>query len=199
MLDFNWAALTAIVASYSSLADGFIGAIVGSLISAAVVLYQTHKMLKAESVTRERDAERKERSLASALLWEIDDFYKLFVRDVLRTLKEASATEPLHVKSPIYRSFIVFEASADKVGLFDPPLVQGVLGYYGNARAYLNTMSDYGQAVELWSANVAGGRIKATTLLSQIKKSSEKMVPLTKTLCELLAVRAGTDYEFEAP
>jgi hypothetical protein len=176
-----------------------IGAVVGSFISGWFILRQTRTVLDEERRRKQEDMERETKAVASALLWEIDDFYKLFVRDVCRTLKADSQTD-FSVKSPTYKTFIVFEALANKVGLLDPHLVQGIIGYYGAARAYVNTMCDYGGALEQFQKTAQPlFRAKATTLLGQIKKSSTRMVPLTQTVCASLAARAGTEYTFDAP
>src|SRR5208337_4718646 len=148
------------------------------------------------------------KSVATALLWEIDDFYKLSIRNVCRALKDASPSElGFYVKPLNFRTFTVFEMTADKVGLFEPPLVQAIVGFYGVTRAYMDTLSDYGQTIEqiqteqrqqpvLKPVTLRG---KAVTLLDQIKKSSTELVPLTRTVCEGLAEQAKVEYTFEAP
>jgi hypothetical protein len=189
----------------SPLAEGLLGAVIGAVIGASItgifILRQTRMLLTEERRLREEERERETKSFAAALLWEIDDFYKLSIRNVCRTLKDVDpSTLAFQGKSATYKSFSVFEASADKVGLFEPSLIQGVTGYYGCARAYLNTMSDYGNAVEQFQATAQPHlRGKSISLLAQIKKSSVEMVPLTKTVCESLAKRAGTEYAFDAP
>jgi hypothetical protein len=185
---------------YLSLAVGFLTAILAAGIGAGAVLLQTRKMLAAESENRKSDAEREIKSLAVSLLAEVDDFYKLFIRDFLRQNKHAGGpSETSRVKSSTYKAFVVFEANSDKVGMFDPPLVQAVVAYYGTVRAYLNTLADLGQAQEQWGAGDPTGRPKAMALFSQTRNGAEKLVPPTKSLCALLAERAGTTYTFEEP
>ena len=189
----------------SPLAEGLfgavVGAIVGSLITGFFILWQTNRLLKEERRSREEERERETKSLAAALLWEIDDFYKLSVRDVCRALKNIEpSTLGFHAKSATYKGFVVFEQNADKIGLFEPALIQAIILYYGVARAYLNTVSDYGQAIrDFQGAGQTHLQGKATSLLAQVKESSVGMVPPTKTVCEMLAVRAGTSYAFDAP
>jgi hypothetical protein len=184
---------------YSSLADGFLGALVGAAIGAAAVLYQTHRMLAAESDNRKSDAEREIKSLAVALLSELDDWYKFYIRDVLRRMRNASPSEGIRIKSATYRAFVVFEANADKIGLFDPETAKAVVGYYGTARAFLNTLSDWGQAHERWESGEPTGRAKAAALFPQVRNAAELMVPVTRFACQLLADRAGMAYTFEEP
>jgi hypothetical protein len=190
----------------SPLAEGLIGAVVGavvgSVITGAFILWQTRRLLKEERDRRKEDEERELKSIVLALLWEIDDFYKLSIRDVCRKLKDTSPSDlGFYVKSPTYKSFTVFEATANKIGLAAPALVQGIVGYYGMARAYLTTTGDYGDALQYYleSGMQSQFRKRAITLLEQIQKSSIEMVPLTRTVCALLAERAETAYTFEAP
>lgn len=173
----------------SALTGGVVGGVVGAVGTAVLVLYRDR-----------RNQERETRSVATALLWEIDDFYKLSIRNVFRALKDKNPADlNFDVKPLNFVSFTVFEATADKVGLFEPVLVQGVVGFYGNVRAYLDTFSDYRDALE----QIRAGRQpnnKAMVLLSQIKGSSESLGPLAKSICELLAARAKMkDYKFDVP
>jgi hypothetical protein len=189
----------------SPLTDGMLGAVIGavlgSFISGWFVLRQTRTLLDAESRRRREERESETKSLAAALLWEIDDFYKLSVRDVCRALKDIEpSTLAFHAKSATYKGFVVFEANADKVGLFEPFLIQAIILYYGVARAYLNTVSDYGQTMrDYQGAMQTHLQSKATSLLAQVKESSAGMATPTKTVCEMLAQRAATPYVFEAP
>jgi hypothetical protein len=185
----------------SPLAEGLFGAIIGAVIAGLFILYQTKTLLAAERSRRENERESETKSVAAALLWEIDDFYKLSVRDVCRALKDVNPKDlGFHVKSATYKPFVVFQALANKVGLFDPPLIAGIIGYYGVSRAYLNTISDYGEALTQYEGAMQSHmRAKPIALLAQIIESSEEMVPLTQTVCGLLAARAGTEYTFNAP
>jgi hypothetical protein len=180
--------------------SALIGAVVGGVITAVAVLYQTRRVLTEQNRHREEELERETKSIATALLWEIDDFYKLSVRNVCRALKNASPSElGFHVKPLNFRTFTVFEATADKVGLYEPALVQGIVGFYGVVRAYLDTLNDYGRTMEQIQAGHNQLHGKAVTLLDQIKKSSEELVPLSLTVCEGLAERAKVKYTFEVP
>jgi hypothetical protein len=136
-----------------------------------------------------------------ALLWEIDDFYKLAIRNVNRALKDATPSElGFYVKPINFMTFIVFETTAGKIGLFEPAMVQGIVGFYGQAKAYLETLSEHRYAME----QIQAGKEheyhgKAVVLLDQIKRSGATFVPFTQTVCESLARRAEADYTFEQP
>ena len=164
-------------------------AVVGGLVaSGLLVLYG------------ELEKSRQRKSLASGLLWEIDDFYKLSIRNINRKLKGANLEElRFDVKPLTFIHFTVYEGSADKVGLFKPGLVQGIVGWYGSARAYLDTIHDYGQTIEQIDSGQHQLHTKAVTLLKQIQGGAETLVPLTRTICEGLAHSAGAEYTFDVP
>lgn len=185
----------------SQIVSALIGAVVGGIISGAAVLYQTRKALTEQDRIRGLEQEREAKSVATALLWEIDDFYKLSVRNVCRALKNVSPSElGFYVKPLNFRTFTVFESTAGKVGLFEPALVQAIVGFYGVTRAYMDTLSDYGHTMELLQVEGRQKHVgKAVTLLDQIKKSSAELVPLSRTVCEGLAARAEVKYTFEVP
>jgi hypothetical protein len=168
-----------------SLLNGLIGTFVG----AALVWFLTWRK------------ERQERkSVAMALLWEIDDFYKLSIRNVIRKMRDSKPDDlKLDVKSLTFVRFAVYQGTADKVGLFEPGLVQGIVGWYGTAGAYLDTIHDYGQTIERMLAGEHQLRKKAVALLTQIKEGAESFVPITQTVCNGLASLAGAKYTFEVP
>ncbi len=172
----------------SHLVDGLIGALLGSIISVVAIYWMT-----------KRAEEREARSVAMALLWEIDNFYKPYIRNIRRALKDKEPNDlRLDAKSLTFSRFTVYEASADKVGLFDPRLVRGVVGWYGSVSAYLDTIHDYGQTIERIDSGQHQLHKKAAELLRQIKVLAESLVPFTKTISEELAKRAKAEYTFDA-
>src|ERR1700694_434765 len=109
----------------SQLVSALIVAVVGGVVGSGMIwLYGS----------LEKKRERK--SAAIALLWETDDFYKLAIRNVCRALRNANPSDlGFHVKPQSFRKFTVFDATADKVGFFDPVLVQALLGFHGEVGA----------------------------------------------------------------
>jgi hypothetical protein len=174
----------------SQIISALIGAAVGAVSTGVLVLY------------RDARKERRElKSVATGLFWEIDGFYKQYIRNVCRALKEKNTAELSFEMKPLdFGIFTVFEATADKVGLFDEPeLVQGIVGFYGTARVYLDTLSDYRRTMDQIQAGQHQQRNKAVTLLNQVKAAAESFVPLANNVCGMLAKRAKLDYTFDAP
>lgn len=179
---------------------GFFGAIVGSLISGFFVWRQTKTLLNGEARRQEDERELEARSIAAALLWEIDDVYKYFVRDVCRYLRDKNLTQiHFNAKSLAFRSFVVYEATAGSVGIFDPDLVKNIVSWYGTASAYLDTIHDYGQALEQVPLGAPHMYGKALLLQGQIRSGAEALVAPTRGVCESLAVRSRTEYQFDPP
>lgn len=175
-----------------------VGAIVGSALTGWVVLRQTRTLLNAESDRRREEQEQETRSVAVALLWEINHFYKVSIRNVNRALRMASPSElGWYVKPQNMLTFTVFESVADKIGLFETDLVHSVVGYYGIAKAYMATFADYRDAMELFQAGRQEAKSKAVTLLDQIKNYAKEFLPLTKAVTEALAERGKVPYTFD--
>jgi hypothetical protein len=83
--------------------DALIIAVVGGVVASGLILLHS-----------ELEKKRERKSVATALLWEIDDFYKLSIRNVCRALKNASPADlGFYVKPLNFRTFTVFEATAD--------------------------------------------------------------------------------------
>jgi hypothetical protein len=164
------------------------GALVGSIITAVVLFYQSWS---------ERNRTRK--AIAIALLWEIDDFYRGNVQKTFRALERASPSDlGYYVRTP-HKGFTIYEASADRIGLFRQETVKGLVVFYTSARAYLNFVDDYGQAMAGITAGEVGLRPRAITLLDYVKRTNSQMIPLIKLVTELLATEAGSRYDFEPP
>jgi hypothetical protein len=164
----------------------FLSAVLGSVITAGAFLYQSRMELR-----------RTKRSIATALLWEIDDFYRANVQTTFRALERAHPSElGYYVRTP-YKGFTVYDATADKVGLFRPETVKGLVLLYTSARAYLNVVDDYGRAVEQVDAGRPELKGRAVVLLDMLKRSTAQIIPLMKLVTELLAKEAGTTYKFE--
>jgi hypothetical protein len=177
-----------------------IGAVVGSIITGGIVLIQTRTLLKAESDRRKEEHERETKSVAVALLWEIDQFYKVSIRNVNRALRMKSPSDlGWYVKPQNMLTFTVFESVADKIGLFETDLVHSVVGYYGIAKAYMATFDDYRDAMESFQSGRQEAKGKAVTLLDQIKNYAREFLPLTKAVTEALAERGKVPYTFDPP
>lgn len=184
----------------NEIVSALIGAVAGSAVTGGAMLYQTRMLLKAERDRRQEENEQETQSVAVALLWEINQFYKVSIQNVNRALRMKSPSELGWYVKPQNLTFTVFESVADKIGLFDTDLVHSVVGYYGIAKAYMATFEDYRDAME----SLRRGDQKATnsiavTLLDQIKNYAKEFVPLTKAVTAALAERGKVPYTFDPP
>jgi hypothetical protein len=172
------------------LTDNFIsaivGALVGSIVTAGVLLYQTWW-----------ERRRTKKAIATALLWEIDEFYKTHVQTTCRALERAIPSDlGFHVRTPV-KAFTVYDTSADKIGLFQATTVKGLVMFYVSARAFLNLVDDYGQAMARVVAGDQTARPMAITLLHYVKQNSLEMVAPIKLVTQLLAKEAGSQFELD--
>jgi len=189
-----------IVAGLIGLIGAIIGAIIGAAITGYFVLAQTSKLLTEENRRSELEQERETKSVATALLWEIDYFYKIYIRNTCRTLATTKTSElRFYVKPLDFVAFPIFDATADKVGLFEPDVVRSIVAFYGSARSYLETLIDYGNSMSKLQGGDVSERSRAVMLLDKIKDISGSLVEPSKGVCQLLAKRTKAEYTFDAP
>jgi hypothetical protein len=165
----------------SGLLIAIIGAVIGAVITAFAILYQTHAEVR-----------RTKRSIAVGLFWEIDDFNRSHIQNTHQALERADPTQlGYYVRTP-YKGFTVYESTADRIGLFPPETVKAIVLFYGSARGYLSVVEDYGQAIERVEAGQSH-RSKAVTLLALLKTLTAQMIPLISKVCELLEKEADSN------
>ena len=174
-----------------------IGAVLGAAITAVATLRQTRTLLVAEASRRKHDLDRELQSIAAALLWEIDNFRNVVILYNYRLVKDADPEQVVawdsnpanHLKRQPFTGFRVFEATAEKVGLFERSLIQAVIGYQGDARDFLNTLNEYARVSEQYRLKQADEKL-LKHMFTLVQKTALEMVPKTDRVCELLQAKA---------
>jgi hypothetical protein len=100
---------------------------------------QFRDQLAAQEETRRAEAARRKKSLATALLFEIWDFYCNHVKPV-PAMEEGSSAQ--HIKF-FYRSFDVWKSNAGQIGELDGDLVKELVHFYDVASEYLGIYDRY--------------------------------------------------------
>lgn len=95
-----------------------------------------------------QEQERQKKAVATAVLFEIDSFYRYFVRDASALLKDIRDNEPFVAKSTSAFSFTAYVGNASNLGQLNQDIVQGIVAFYGCATVLLTTMHDYSEAVK---------------------------------------------------
>jgi len=195
--------------------DGIMTLIAGVIAFIAVIIQirssskQVQNQIKAQSDAEREEREGQKKAVATALLFEIDSFYRLHVRETHESLKRWSpATGDLFVaKSISPQPFPVYNGNASVLGSLDKDLVFGIVGFYGAATQCLSALRDYKMEFERCRYNIAqpgsateaspAPEVMARSLLEQLQKALPRLVNFaflsTKKLCE------AADVEFRAP
>lgn len=167
-----------------------VAAFIGASVALAVVWVQ--RVL--DNRDRRREAERRSRVFATALLFEIDNFYKWWVRELREFLAQWSGQgAPPRIKSVDGASLAVYSTGAAQIGNLPQELVKQIVNWYGFARSFVATLAFY-------SRNYDGGAVgqaRCFNLIEGIKGKLQGMSDLTFCACGLLCEYAKVS--FEAP
>jgi hypothetical protein len=123
--------------------DGIMTLIAGVLAFAAV-----QWQMWDQRRTSRQEQMRQKRAVATAILFEIDSFYRYFVRDASALLKDTRDNEPFVAKSTSAFSFTAYVGNAGNLGQLSQDIVQGIVAFYGCATVLLTTMHDHSEAVK---------------------------------------------------
>lgn len=178
----------------------------GGLLAFIAILVQVHfanqglrTQLLEEKEVRGRERHRRNKATATAILFEIDDFYRTYLRDVLSFLEGRPAdNSPPVIKSAGRNPFPVYEGNTQQLGGLNQQLVETVVHFYGLARAYAMGLEAYSEA--LATIQLAPDSYKLLILKSmvpRIKSECESITPIAFIACRFLCDYTGV--AFEAP
>jgi hypothetical protein len=188
--------------------DGVMTLIAGVLAFAAV---QWQIWDQRRAAHREQD--RQKRAVATALLFEIDGFYRSYLRD---PRKFWAHIDPKKDALPGVRSvgenpFPVYGGNASKIGELENYNVQGIVHFYGEANSYLSMLRDYRNALEAISYLATSLSItqrssegppwlvregEARAHLSRLKQAVPELIKFAWLVCYYLCRDTGTEFKF---
>jgi hypothetical protein len=175
------------------------------------------RQLDAEKNARAEEQERQSKAVAIAILFEIDGFYRLHLREVHRVLEnwdpKNDALFMAKSISAISQPFPVYYGNSGSLGLLEVCLVFSVVNFYSAAAIFVETFNDYkaesgrcGYGTGLTAVPEAMGarvhdartaEVAARHLGEQLKKASPRLIKLTCAAVRKLCERTGT--AFQAP
>lgn len=150
------------------------------------------KQLEAEHNARTDKAEGEKRSVATAMAFEIDSIYRGFVRDVEALFKSADVdgnfVQDLMAKRIETFPFTVYVGCAQLLGGLPPPLVEGIVHFYGGVSVYLMNLNELYVAIQRAQAASLGDRrrIEVNVLVQQVKEESAHLRVLAAEVLEIL-------------
>jgi hypothetical protein len=200
--------------------DGALTLIAGVIAFIAVIIQIASSSKRVQDQIRaQRDAEREEqerqrKGLAIGLLFEIDGFYRSYLRDPRKVFDRVDAGKDNlpGVRSIGENPFPVYVGNASRIGELKDHNVQAVVHFYGEANSFLSIMRDYRNALDILDRGSVfvipltrqgsqdlsrfGWEAQARADLGQMKKALPELVRFAWLVCYHLCMATGTEFEF---
>jgi hypothetical protein len=159
------------------------------------------KQFEAERNARTEEADKQKRAVAKVVLFEINNFYCYYVRDLQAFLKDKDVEncKLYGMKSISSNAFPIYRGNAVTVGVLEDGIVGSIVEFYSGAEVYLGTLRDYRTESERYYRE-GGDEVteeKARAFPKQIKLAGPEITKSVYVLCEKLCKLANV--EFRAP
>jgi hypothetical protein len=152
----------------------------------------------ADKRSRREDLERQKKAIATGLLYEIDNFFRLELEGIEKMISQWNeATDLPPTGMPFRRTtFDVFRGSCPVLGLLGPKSVSAITKFYLMAEAYQSLASDYQRLMDLASTDIRANPY-ATGRAAIKLKELRKIIPATKELATRVTVAVANDCGLE--
>jgi uncharacterized protein YjeT (DUF2065 family) len=183
--------------------DGLMTLVAGIIAFVAVIIqirsssHQVRDQIRAQRDAEQAERERQKKAIATALLFEIDDFYRYHVRGAYDRLdgKARSRELPEVVRIPQSR-FAVYEGNTPRLGELPHDLVEAVVHFYSKAEHLFAMREDYRAERERGPANILLPQgTKAFTLMGHIRDFLPGLTLAAYIACEGLSGFADVKFE----
>jgi hypothetical protein len=166
----------------------------GGLLAFYVIWRQTRhadrglaQQLEQERSVRLEETARRKTSLLKALVFEMDNFYRIYLCVPNKALqdidpKTCSVWQLPPLKTPSEDPFPIYRSSAALVGELEGIEVRNIVRYYGEADSYIRTLREYRLRYEklVFEGSTFAPVNEATrAYLAQIKAAAPEMIRLT--------------------
>ena len=183
--------------------DGLMTLIAGVIAFIAIIIQirssskQVQDQIKAQRDAEREELERQKRSVATAILYEIDNFYLRHLIDRARSFEswkkmEADASSVEMFKVIIGTPSVVFQASAKRLGELGENVSRAVVVSYGASVAYIELVKWYQDAFAK-GASGSGSRERAA-VQAEVREAAEQATKLAALACRLLCQITGTSF-----
>ena len=199
--------------------DGLMTLFAGLIAFAAVIIQirsssgQLRDQIRAQRDADREEQERQKKAVATAILFEIDGFYRAYLRDPRDLLARIGSTKDSlpGIRLAVFNPFPVYVGNSSKIGELDVEKVQGVVHFYGVATSYLSILQDYKNSLErvdrakFVSMTPRGSgdfssladEAEARLNLRHVKEALPELIKFTWLVCHKLC--GFTDVKFEFP
>ena len=189
--------------------DGVMTLVAGVIAFVAVIIQirfsskQMQDQMREQRDAEEEDRERQMRSVAAALLSEIDCFYASHLEPRSRLFESWRMTENDPQSVEVFRfvagkPFAVYESLAERLGGFDATIAWGTVYTYGTMAAFAELIRLYERETSgMSSQDRAGQEIRSDArevLRNKIRESAKTTMFVMVTICRPLCRFCGKDF-----
>ena len=160
---------------------------------------QLHDQMKAHRDSEREELERQKKAVATAILFEIDDFYHYHVRGVYGYLEErtrtrtGALTEVIRIPPSL---FAVYSGNTPRLGELPDEVVEVIIHFYSKAEQFLALREDYKAAAErLTGSIVERDYLKTMTLFGHLRDSLPGLTRAAYIACDRLASFTGVSFQ----
>jgi len=179
----------------AALAAGLL-VLVGLWVGLRAVMRRTERVAALERDAAVRERGRQKLLLARALLFELDGFYRHYLRDVGAALETSEGWEGQYpvVNWVAEQPFPVYVANAGRLGELDEDTLSEVIRCYAMAAAYLSLLRDYKAAMdrvlrkEALEVSVPEARLHLNRIREALPELVQLSAELGRRLCSITGV-----------
>ena len=170
--------------------DGIMTLIAGVLAFAAVQWQMWHQRR-----TFRQEQDRQSRVVATAILFEIDDFYHYGLKQETNWETFEASQIPYRVVKFRRWPFVMYEANAGRIGNLDYRTIKSIIKFYGDAEAYQASVEEFVVSSDAARSGSDTARLEASALLASLKKIFPALQGSVKSVCATLSDVAGVPRE----
>ena len=152
------------------------------------------QQLQAEKDARVGERDERKRAVSTAILFEIDRFYRYYVKNLLKDLSSTGQACPA-LESPGPAPFPVYATNCGQIGELDSQLAGAIVDFYASAQRHAFRLCEYTERYNAAQAEGSGYKFRiAELLIPNIKSGGENLIPLAYIGCGYLCVYTGIPF-----
>lgn len=183
--------------------DGLMTLVAGVIAFVAVIIQirssskQLHDQMKAQRDAEREEQKRQKKAVATAILFEIDGFYRYHVRGVYSYLEKRARmgafVEVIRIPPSL---FAVYHGNTPRLGELPDEVVEVVVHFYSKAEQFFALREDYRAESERLTGPInETDYLKAMTLVGHLRDSLPGLTRAAYIACERLSGFAGVRFE----
>ena len=149
------------------------------------------QQLQAEKDARVGERDERKRAVSTAILFEIDRFYRYYVKNLLKDLSSTEQAYPA-LESPGPAPFPVYATNCGQIGGLDSVLTGAIVDFYASAQRHAFRLCDYAEKYRRGEQPTTFGI--PPSLISSIRSGGESLILLAYIACAYLCTYTGIPF-----